>query len=203
MVMVDMLLTRMRDIEMKNDLPILLFMGPEEWREWLEKNQAAPGVWLQFYKKGKGESINYAQALDEALCYGWIDSQVAKYDENSYLQKFTPRRPKSVWSKRNIEHISRLTSEGKMMPAGLKEVEAAQADGRWDKAYDSSSNMEMPADFLQELAKYPEAKAFFETLNKTNRYAIAWRLQTAKTEATRSRRLQVLVTMMRDGKKIH
>lgn len=187
----------------KNDLPIMLFVAPNEWREWLADNPTAPGVWLCFYKKGKGESINYEQALQEALCYGWIDSQVAKYDDDSYLQKFTPRRSKSLWSKRNIERIEQLEREGRMAPAGVNEVEAAKADGRWAKAYDSSTTMEVPPDFLKELTKYPGAKEFFESLNKTNRYAVLWRLQTAKTDATRAKRMDALVTMMREGKKIH
>lgn len=189
--------------ETKNDRPILLFTTSEEWRKWLSENYESPGIWMRFYKKGKGESINYAQALDEALCYGWIDSQVAKYDDDSYLQKFTPRRPKSIWSKRNIGYAERLIKEGKMMPAGLKEVEAAKADGRWNQAYDSPANMQIPADFLQELDARPKAKVFFESLNKTNTYAIAWRLQTAKTEATRKRRMQTLLEMLEEGKKLH
>ncbi len=190
-------------MQTKNDLPILLFVTPNEWREWLADNPTASGVWLRFYKKGKGESINYEQALQDALCYGWIDSQVAKYDDDSYLQKFTPRRPKSLWSKRNVERIEQLTNEGRMTTRGLQEVEAAKADGRWAKAYESSTTMEIPADFLNELAKYPGATEFFEMLNKANRYAIAWRLQTAKTDATRAKRMDALVTMIREGKKIH
>lgn len=187
----------------KNDLPILLFVTPNEWREWLADNPEASGVWLRFYKKGKGESINYEQALQEALCYGWIDSQVAKYDDDSYLQKFTPRRSKSLWSKRNVERIEQLVGEGRMTARGLQEVEDAKADGRWAKAYEPSTTMEVPADFIKELEKHPGAKEFFETLNKANRYAIAWRLQTAKTDVTRAKRMDVLVTMMREGKRLH
>lgn len=187
----------------KNDLPILLFTSSDEWRQWLSEVTDTSGIWMRFYKKGKGESISYAEALDEALSYGWIDSQVAKYDDDSYLQKFTPRRPKSIWSKRNIGYAERLIAEGKMMPPGLKEVEEAKADGRWQQAYDSPSNMEIPDDFLGELENLPKAKAFFETLNKTNRYAIAWRLQTAKTTATRTRRMQAMLAMLNEGKKFH
>lgn len=189
--------------EHKSDLPILLFVSTDDWRKWLNKNHDSAGIWMRFYKKGKGDSINYAQALDEALCYGWIDSQVAKYDDDSYLQKFTPRRPKSIWSKRNIGYAERLIKEGKMTPAGLKEIEAAKADGRWERAYDSPTNMQVPADFLLELEARPKAKAFFESLNKTNTYAIAWRLQTAKTDATRKRRMQALIAMLEEGKKLH
>ena len=186
-----------------NDLPILLFVSADDWRRWLGGNSQSPGVWLRFYKKGKGDSINYAQALDEALCYGWIDSQVAKYDDDSYLQKFTPRRSGSIWSKRNITYVDRLVKEGRMTPQGLKEVEAAKSDGRWEKAYDSPANMEVPEDFLQELETHPRAKKFFDTLNKTNRYTIAWRLQTAKTDATRKRRMAVILATLDEGKKFH
>jgi len=187
----------------KDNLPVLLFVTADEWRRWLHDNYEAAGIWMRFYKKGKGESINYAQALDEALCYGWIDSQLAKYDADSYLQKFTPRRAKSIWSKRNIGYAERLMKDGRMMPQGIKEVEAAKSDGRWQKAYDSLANMEVPDDFLQELAKLPRAEEFFATLNKTNRYAIAWRLQTAKTEATRTRRMTAIISMLGEGKKFH
>ncbi|MBN2611084.1 MAG: hypothetical protein JXB00_05970 [Bacteroidales bacterium] len=156
------------------DLQIISFASGKEWRNWLEQNhQTYAGIWLRIYKKGTGiSSINHDEALDEALCYGWIDGQARKYDEESYLQKFTPRRKRSTWSKRNIEHIARLEQEGKMKPSGWKEVEAAKADGRWDKAYDSPRNMEIPEDFLFELSKDKKALDFFKTLNKTNLYAI-------------------------------
>lgn len=147
--------------------------------------------------------MSYAEALDEALCYGWIDGQKKTYDAESYLQKFTPRRPKSLWSKRNREHIARLTKEKRMLPAGQKEVAAAKLDGRWDNAYDPASTMEVPEDFLQELKKDAQAYAFFKTLNRTNTYAIAWRLQTAKKVETRARRMEVLLGMMREGKRVH
>jgi uncharacterized protein YdeI (YjbR/CyaY-like superfamily) len=189
--------------ETKNNLPILLFVAVDDWRHWLGENHEASGIWMRFYKKGKGKSINYAQALDEALCYGWIDSQVVKYDDNSYLQKFTPRRSRSIWSKRNVDHAERLIAEERMTLVGLKEIQEAKADGRWGKAYDSPANMETPDDFLRELAKSSKAGAFFETLNKTNRYAIAWRLQTAKTDATRTRRMEAILAMLNEGKKFH
>jgi uncharacterized protein YdeI (YjbR/CyaY-like superfamily) len=189
--------------ETKNDLPITLFTTAEEWRRWLTTHYDASGVWLRFYKKGRGESINYDTALNEALCYGWIDSQVSKYDDTSYLQKFTPRRKKSIWSKRNIELVKKLIEEGRMTSYGLAEIEAAKADGRWQQAYDSPSNTQIPQDFLEELAKHPEAHTFFETLNKTNLYSIAWRLQTAKTDATRRKRIQAIIAMLADHKKFH
>jgi uncharacterized protein YdeI (YjbR/CyaY-like superfamily) len=189
----------------KTEPPIVEFKTADEWRQWLAQNhEQSAGVWLRFYKKAAGvTSVNYAEALDEALCYGWIDSQLKKYDDKSYLQKFTPRRSKSVWSRRNIEHIERLIKEGRMQPAGLKQVAAAKADGRWHRAYDSPANMETPADFLEALNKNHTAKKFFQTLNKTNTYAIAWRLQTAKKPETRQRRIEVIIAMLAEGKKFY
>ena len=190
-------------METKNGLPIELFTTAEEWRSWLAAHHTNAGIWLRFYKKGHGESINHDTALNEALCFGWIDSQAASYDDDSFLQKFTPRRPKSIWSKRNIEHVERLTAAGRMEPSGLAEIEAAKADGRWKQAYDSPANMEIPQDFLDELTKHPEAESFFATLNKTNRYSIAWRLQTAKTPTTRERRMEAILTMLTNQQKFH
>ena len=189
----------------KTDFPIIFFESQDEWRSWLEQNHnVARGVWLRFYKKGSGiTSLNYAQALDEALCYGWIDGQSKTSDEKSYLQKFTQRRARSIWSKRNIEHIARLTEEGKMKPSGLKAAEAAKADGRWDMAYDSPGNMSIPEDFLLELSKDNKAFAFFETLNKANTYAISWRLQTAKKPETREKRMKIILGMLSRGEKFH
>lgn len=184
---------------------IKLFKTPEAWREWLTKNHSkSDGIQLQFYKKDSGKkSINYAQALDEALCFGWIDSQVNKYDADSYIQRFTPRRSRSMWSKRNREHVARLINEKKMTSAGLKEIELAKTDGRWESAYDSPKNMKVPADFLKELKKNKKAYAFYQTLNKTNIYAIAWRLQTAKKPETREKRFKALLSMLAKENKIH
>ncbi|HEY6082702.1 MAG TPA: YdeI/OmpD-associated family protein, partial [Chitinophagaceae bacterium] len=148
-------------------------------------------------------SIIYAEALDEALCYGWIDGQLNKHDEDSYLQKFTPRGPKSVWSMRNTEHVKRLGEEGRMKPAGLKQVEAAMADGRWEKAYESPGKITVPEDFLKALSKNKKAKAFFDTLNKVNSYAIAWRLQTAKKAETREKRMKQILEMLSKEQKFH
>jgi uncharacterized protein YdeI (YjbR/CyaY-like superfamily) len=189
----------------KSDYPELFFETSAKWRDWLEQNHtAAKGVWLKFYKKGSGVvSLNYSGALDEALCFGWIDGQSKSIDESSYLQKFTPRRARSIWSKRNIEHIARLIAEGKMKPSGLKEAEAAKTDGRWQKAYDSPANMTLPEDFLSELSKDKIAFAFFKTLNKTNTYAITWRLQTAKKPETREKRMKIILEMLSRGEKFH
>ena len=159
---------------------------------------------MRFYKKNSGiETINYYEALDVALCYGWIDGQVKKYDENSYLQKFTPRRPKSMWSKRNKEHVARLEKEDRMKPSGLKEVEKAKGDGRWEKAYDSPNQMVVPDDFIEKLSKNKKAFAFFESLNKTNKYAIGWRLQTANNTEIREKRMKEILLMMDKEIKFH
>lgn len=189
----------------QNDLQIILFGRSKEWEDWLEQNHAdTKGIWLRLSKKNSGiSSVTYSEALEVALCYGWIDGQAKKYDEHSYLQKFTPRRPQSIWSKRNIEHIKRLIKEGKMKLSGLKEAEKAKADGRWERAYDSPGNMVLPEDFLRELSKSKKAEAFFESLSKTNKYSIAWRLQTAKKPETREKRMKAILEMLERGEKFH
>jgi uncharacterized protein YdeI (YjbR/CyaY-like superfamily) len=191
--------------EKKFDLLVIAFPTQQDWADWLEKNHKdSKGIWLRFYKKNsKIPTVTYDEALDEALCYGWIDGQLQTYDELSYAQRFTPRRARSPWSKRNILKIQKLEKEGRMKPSGSKEVEAAKADGRWERAYDPSSEMEMPADFMAELAKESSALAFFESLNKANKYAIAWRLQTARRPETRDKRMKEILEMMRKGEKLH
>jgi uncharacterized protein YdeI (YjbR/CyaY-like superfamily) len=175
------------------------------WERWLAKHHArADGVWLRLFKKrSQVASIDHAEALNAALCYGWIDGQIKKLDADSWLRKFTPRRPKSIWSKRNQELVERLVEAGKMQAAGLKEVEAAKADGRWDRAYDSPSKMTVPADFRKALAKNAKAKEFFASLNKANLYAITWRLQTAKKPETRQKRMLAIIEMLAKGEKFH
>ena len=189
----------------KDNLPILIFKTAKEWEKWMAKNYASSkGIWLRFYKKASGiPSLTYPEAVEVSLCYGWIDGQANKYDENSYLQRFTPRRPKSIWAKKNIERVTRLIASGKMKPSGLKEIEAAKADGRWEMAYDSPATMEIPNDFLKELSKNPKAKTFFGTLNKTNIYSIAWRLQTAKKPETRQKRMKAIIEMLSKKQKFH
>jgi uncharacterized protein YdeI (YjbR/CyaY-like superfamily) len=184
---------------------ILKFSSSEKWEQWLAVHHSiSHGAWLRFFKKHSGiPSVTYAAALDEALCYGWIDGQLKPYDKNSWLRKFTPRRSNSLWSKRNREHVSRLLEAKKIKPAGLKAIQAAIADGRWEKAYDPISTIEIPADFLEEVSKNEKAKIFFESLNKTNTYAIAWRLQTAQKSETREKRLKSILTMLDKGEKIH
>jgi len=184
---------------------IVSFRSPKEWERWLARNHKLPeGIWLRFFKKdSKVASVTYVEALDEALAYGWIDGQLKPYHAKSWLRKFTPRRPKSPWSKRNIEHVQRLTKAGRMKPSGLEEVRAAKADGRWENAYDPGSTMALPADFLKRLSMNKKAKAFFETLNKSNTYAIGWRLQTAKKPETREKRMAVILAMLAKGEKLH
>ena len=188
-----------------NEMQVVSFASPKEWRKWIAVNHAtSSGIWLRFFKKDSGiKTVTYAEALEEALCYGWIDGQVNKYDATSYIQKFTPRRPKSIWSKRNTEKAERLIQEGKMEAAGMQQVELAKTDGRWQQAYDSSKSMKVPEDFLQQLSKNKKAKTFFDGLNKANLYAIAWRLQTAKRPETREKRLKEILAMMSEGKKFH
>ena len=189
----------------KPDLPTLRFASDEAFTSWLAKHhKVSSGIWIQLFKIKSGvPTITYAAALDVALCYGWIDGQKKPYDAESWLQKFTPRRRKSIWSKRNREHVERLDKLGMMKAAGIEEVEAAKADGRWEQAYESSSNMIVPADFLKELAKNKKAEAFFRTLNKTNIYSIVWRLQTAKKPETREKRLKLILEMLSNQQKFH
>lgn len=188
-----------------NNLEIISFKLPKEFEKWLSKNyDKSSGVWINLFKKDSGiKSINHKEALDEALCYGWIDGQAKPYDEKSWLQKFTPRRKKSIWSRRNTENIERLTKAGKMKPAGLKEVEVAKADGRWQKAYHSQSKMTVPEDFLKLLSKNKKAKEFFNSLSKSTVYAITWRLHTAKKPETRERRMKKFLEMLSRGEKLH
>jgi uncharacterized protein YdeI (YjbR/CyaY-like superfamily) len=189
----------------RKNLPMRSFSTSREWARWLAKNHSkSNGIWLRFFKKASNiKSVTHDHALDEALCYGWIDGQTRKHDEKSWLQKFTPRRPKSVWSKRNREHFARLFRLKKMRPAGVNEVETAKADGRWDRAYDSPKTMVVPEDFLKELAALTSAHALFKTLNKANTYAIAWRLQTAKRPETREKRMKAILEMLERGETFH
>ena len=185
--------------------PIIAFADAVAFRRWLKAHHGMHGgIWIQLAKKASGiPSITYAEALDEALCYGWIDGQKKSHDAQHWLQKFTKRGARSVWSQINIGHIERLTSEGRMQSAGQAAVDAAKADGRWEQAYQSSSNHELPEDFLIAVSKQPKAKVFFDTLNKANRYAIYFRLTTAKKPETRARRFEQLLEMLKRGEKLH
>lgn len=192
-------------METYKDLPVLFFKGPAEWEAWLGAHFAEPsGVWLKFAKKASGiESLTYQPALQVALCYGWIDGQAQTIDETYYVQKFTPRRTKSIWSKRNIGIVEQLIKEGKMKPSGQAAIDAAKADGRWEQAYDSPSNMTIPDDFQVALDANPQAREFYETLNKTNAFAFLWRIQTAKKAETRTARIEKFIAMLERGEKIH
>lgn len=190
---------------MQQELSTAAFPSLARWEKWLDKNHAtAPGIWIRFYKKDSGiKTVSYDEALDAALCYGWIDGQLKSLDEVSWLRKFSPRGPKSMWSKRNIAHVERLTAAGRMRASGLEAVNQAKKDGRWEQSYDAPSQMEVPEDFRKALAGNKKALAFFEALNKANKYAIAWRLQTAKKPETRQRRMEKLLAMMAAGEKLH
>ena len=188
-----------------DELKIVSFKSLAKWELWLAKNHAkSEGVWLRLFKKdASAKTVSYTEALDGALCYGWIDGRKEKFDAASWLQRFTPRRPKSIWSKRNIEHTERLIKAKRMRAAGLHQIESAKEDGRWGAAYDAPSESKVPEDFLKALGKYKKAKMFFETLNKANLYSISWRLQTAKKPETREKRIKTIIEMLEKGDKFH
>jgi uncharacterized protein YdeI (YjbR/CyaY-like superfamily) len=189
----------------KADLPVLELDSQAAWSAWLEKNHAdSQGVWLKFAKKGSGvATVTYAEAVEEALCYGWIDGQAAGHDETFYLQRFTPRRRRSKWSLINRNKAERLIAEGRMKPAGLAQVEAAKGDGRWDAAYPSPSAATVPDDLQAALDQNPKAKAFFEALTGQNRYAVLYRIRDAKRPETRAKRIAEYVAMLAQGRTFH
>jgi uncharacterized protein YdeI (YjbR/CyaY-like superfamily) len=188
-----------------DDLPIILFATPTDLEAWLEENHEQPeGFWLKVAKKGSGEqSVTYGEALELALCFGWIDSQKRGHDEKFFLQRFTPRRPRGRWSKINREKVEALLAGGAMRPAGLVEVKAAKADGRWEAAYEGQRTAKIPDDLQRELDANAAAREFFATLDSTNRYAVIYRLNDAKKPETRERRLRKFVAMLERGEKIH
>ncbi len=188
-----------------DDKPVIAFANVDAFREWLRAHHSEhAGIWLRYFKKASGQpTIVHLEAVQEALCWGWIDGQARPYDEMSWLVKFTPRGRRSIWSQVNIGHIERLTAAGRMQPAGLAVVEAAKADGRWDAAYASTSNFVMPENFMSALAKKPKALAFFESLTKANRYSIYFRLHTAKRPETRAKRMKDFLAMLERGEKLH
>jgi uncharacterized protein YdeI (YjbR/CyaY-like superfamily) len=187
------------------EMPILPFESKKKWADWLAKqHDKSTGVWLKLAKKATGiPSVTYAEALDVALCYGWIDGQKGSFDEQYFLQKFTPRRPKSIWSKINTEKVERLIASGEMKSAGLKAIEAAKKDGRWDAAYASQKNISTPEDFQAALNKNKKAKAFFDTLKSSERYSFLFRIQTAKKAETRAKRIQQFIEMLEKNEKFH
>jgi uncharacterized protein YdeI (YjbR/CyaY-like superfamily) len=189
----------------QNELPVSLFKTKKDWETWLDENHVTSnGVWLQLAKKASGlQTVSYDEAVEVALCYGWIDSQKKTYDEASSIQKFTPRGKRSIWSKINTEKAEKLIERGLMKPAGLKAIESAKQDGRWQAAYEASSKATIPEDFQSELDKNPQAQAFFATLNRQNRYAILFRLQTAKKPETRAKRVQQFINMLEKHEKLY
>lgn len=190
---------------MATELAELLLPDAGAWRGWLaEHHSNSPGVWLVLGKKGgQVTALDYPAALDEALCFGWIDGQVARRDEGSYRQRFTPRRPKGAWSRRNVEHVARLTAAGLMMPAGQAAVDAARADGRWQRAYAGPAAAELPADLAGALAAVPAAQAMWDVLTSQNRYAISYRVGQAKRPDTRARRIAEFVELLARGETLH
>lgn len=190
---------------MAEELPIHLFAGPAELERWLEENHASSqGVWLKIAKKGAREpSVTYEGAVELALCFGWIDSQVRRFDDQHYIQRFTPRRPRGRWSKINREKAEALIEAKRMRPAGLAEVEAARADGRWEAAYEGQRTAKVPPDLQRELDANPAAAEFFASLSSANRYAIVYRLEEAKKPETRERRLKKFLAMLERREKIH
>jgi uncharacterized protein YdeI (YjbR/CyaY-like superfamily) len=181
------------------------FASAAEWEAWLEANHGtSDGVWVKIAKKGSGiDSVRYPEVLDTAICFGWIDARREALDDVYFLQRFTPRRARSPWSRLNRDKAERLISEGRMRTAGLAEVQRARADGRWDAAYESQRTMSVPDDLARELATRPAAKAFFEQLSSQNRYAILYRLNDAKRPETRARRLEKFVAMLEAGETIY
>jgi uncharacterized protein YdeI (YjbR/CyaY-like superfamily) len=191
---------------MPGDLPELILADAPAWRAWLGAHHGDPrGVWLVLAKKGTTAptALTYAQALDEALCHGWIDGQVRRRDEGTYRQRFTPRGVRSSWSKLNVENVERLLAEGRMHPSGRAEVERAQADGRWDAAYAGPARMEVPPDLAAALAANPGAQAMFDILTSQNRYAVLYRINTAKQAGTRAKRIREFVDMLARGQTVY
>ncbi|HKG16775.1 MAG TPA: YdeI/OmpD-associated family protein [Solirubrobacteraceae bacterium] len=189
----------------KQDLPVLAFPSRQAWAGWLdEHHESSSGIWLKFAKKGSGiESVSHAEALEEALRHGWIDGQAAKFDEDHWLQRFTPRRPRSRWSRINRDKATELIERGDMKPAGLRQVELARADGRWDAAYEAQSTATVPDDLQRELDRHPAAREAFAALDSRNRYAILYRIQDARRPETRAGRIRRYVAMLEGGETIH
>ena len=190
---------------MKEDYPLKEFPTARSFELWLSREHAtADGIRIKIAKKASGiPSVNYAEALEIALCFGWIDGQSKSIDEQWYWQRFTPRRTRSIWSKRNRDIVARLVGDGRMRPAGQAEIDRAKADGRWEAAYDSPANAAVPPDLAAALNKSPQAKKFFGSLDSRNRYAILHRLMTAKKPETRAKRLALFVEMLTEGRKLY
>jgi uncharacterized protein YdeI (YjbR/CyaY-like superfamily) len=189
----------------KDGLPILPFESVHSLESWLaEHHSTSPGIWLQIAKKGSGiPTVTYVQAVEVALCFGWIDGQKASYDDATFLQRFTPRRSRSKWSQTNVEKVHELRAAGRMRPAGLAQVEAAQADGRWQAAYGGMATMEVPGDLQAALDANPAAAEFFASISRANRYAVLYRVHAATRPETRARRIATIVDMLAEQRTFH
>ena len=187
------------------DLPVLGFPDQAALEAWLEAESAtAPGLYVKLAKKSAGvPSVSYAELVESCLCFGWIDGRSNRLDEDFYLQRITPRRARSVWSQKNVDMVETLTLAGRMRPGGLAAVDAARADGRWERAYAGSATITVPDDLAAALAAQPAALKEFEALDGANRYAVLWRVHTAASDATRAKRIAALVQMLAEGRRIH
>ncbi len=192
-------------MNLNSDLPVLRLRTQAAWEAWLEKHHAsAKGAWLTFAKKDSGKTmVTYAEAVESGLCFGWIDGQSKSVDSTYWVQRFTPRRPRSKWSQVNCGKATALLAAGRMRPAGIREMERAKQDGRWSAAYAPQSTITVPDDLRSILAKHPRARKNFEALDSKNRYAILYRIQDAKKPETRARRIQKFVAMLNAGQTIH
>jgi len=190
-------------VTVPTDLPVLAFADQAALEEWLEAEHAtAPGLYVRIAKKGSNvPSVTYAELVESVLCFGWIDGKAQRLDETAYLQRITPRRPRSLWSRKNVTAVEALTAAGRMRPAGLAEVEAARADGRWERAYSGPATATVPEDLATALAAEPTAQRAFEALDGRNRYAVLHRVETATTPQTRARRITSLVQMLAEGRR--
>jgi uncharacterized protein YdeI (YjbR/CyaY-like superfamily) len=192
-------------VTLPTDLPVLGFPDQAALEAWLETEAAtAPGVYVKLAKKGAGvPSVTYAELVESCLCFGWIDGRSNRLDDSFYLQRITPRRARSVWSQKNVDAVEALILAGRMRPTGLAAVDAARADGRWDRAYAGSATITVPDDLAAALAAEPAAQKEFEALDGANRYAVLWRVHTAASDATRAKRIASLVQLLRDGGRLH
>ncbi len=194
-----------KEMSVAAELNVVLFNNQKSWETWLASHcESSPGLWLRLAKKSSDiQSVTYQEALDIALCYGWIDGQKKSYDDESWLQKFTPRGTRSIWSKINRSKALKLIEEGRMTPSGLASIERAKQNGQWEAAYDSHRTAAIPEDFESALGSSPKAKTFFATISSQNRYAILFRIQTAKKAETRKRRIEQFIDMLEKGKTLH
>jgi uncharacterized protein YdeI (YjbR/CyaY-like superfamily) len=191
-------------VTLPTDLPVLAFPDQAAFEAWLDEHPSAPGVYVKLAKKGAGvPSVTYAELVESALCFGWIDGRSNRLDDRFYLQRMTPRRAKSVWSQKNVAAVDALRLAGRMRPAGLAAVEAAKADGRWERAYAGAATITMPDDLAEALAAAPAAQQAFEALDGANRYAVLWRVHTAGTPQTRAKRIAAVVQKLTDGGRYH